>query len=106
MPATPTTATAEILRIRYAIEPPTAEQVMQLAEATRVLGPTATMFLIQAARRFHYSGNWVEDIPLAQVAEELGMLSIGKVHKTLRRLDRFGAINLEGDTTIEISRWR
>src|SRR6056297_2700552 len=90
----------QIVQIQYHVDKPTPDQIVSIATISPVLGPTATMFLIQAATRCA-SGVFYEQVTIGELADWLGVAGVpGKLFKTLRRLDRFGIATVNGNSII------
>jgi len=91
--------------IQYQVEAPTPDQIVAIATTTPWLGPTAAMFMIQAATRCA-AGTFYDQQTIGDLAQQLGLGNMhGKLHKTLRRLERFGVISRDPDNNIIIDRW-
>jgi len=105
MTTTAQTETEQHIRIQYQVDAPTPEQIVAIATITPWIGPTATMFMIQAAARCA-AGTFYEQTTITELAQGLGLTNMhGKFVKTLQRLERFGVIERDGDANIIIDRW-
>lgn len=94
----------QIVQIQYQVDKPTPAQIIEISTLSPIIGPTATMFLIQAATRCA-SGVFYEQVTIGELADWLGVAGVpGKLLKTLGRLDRFGIATVD-DRNIIIDTW-